>query len=308
MAHNRKKIDVLAKYTMGILAVLAGSLIVFIGLGLFLRSKPILETKGLAELIFSANWRPSEGNFGFAPFIAGTIWVTLVALALAVPSALSSAIYLSEYAPKKVNDAVKPVFDVLAGISPVIFGAFGVMVVVPFVKDYIMPFAGAVLGAVPLFHSQNFTGFNIFSAGIVLAMMIFPVIASVSGEVIQSIPQEAREASLALGATRWETTKSVVLKKASVGIVAAVILGLSRAFGETIAVLMVVGNVAKVPGSLFDAAYTLPALIANNYGEMMSIPLYDSALLLAALILLGSTVFFNIAAWAILLRIEKAYV
>jgi phosphate transport system permease protein len=117
-----------------------------------------------------------------------------------------------------------------------------------------------------------------------------------------------KSSSLALGATRWETIKYVVLKKARAGIIAAVILGLSRAFGETIAVLMVVGCVVQAPKSLFDAAYTLPALIANNYGEMMSIPLYDSALLLAALILLVVTVFFNVIAWLILLRVEREYV
>ncbi len=292
MSQKRRIKDVLARQTMFGLAVLVGFLVFLMALGLFMKSKPILDTRHLSELLFSARWRPSEGAFGFAPFIVGTVWVTIVAMILAVPPSLLSAIYLAEYAPKKIQQGLKPLLDVLSGISPVIFGVFGVLAVVPFVK---------VL-------NENFTGFGVLSAGIVLAMMVFPIITSVSQEVIASVPYEARESSLALGATKWETIKYVVLKKARPGIIAAVILGLSRAFGETIAVLMVVGNVVQMPKSLFDAAYTLPALIANNYGEMMSIPLYDSALLLAAFILMAVTVSFNVIAWSILLRIERQYV
>ncbi len=292
MSKKRVIKDAIAKYTMLGLAFFVSTLIFVIAYGLIVKSAPILRLKPISELLLSVNWRPSDGHFGFAPFILGTIWVTAAAMILAVPSSILAAIYLSEYSHKRVRNIFKPMLDVASGISPVIFGLFGVLVIVPFVKNL----------------SYDSTGFSVLSAGIVLAIMIFPTITSVAEEVIHSVPQEARESSLALGATGWETVKYVVLKKAGAGIVAAVILGLSRAFGETIAVLMVVGNVAQVPKSLFDAAYTLPALIANNYGEMMSIPLYDSALLFAALILLIVTVFFNIVAWIILLRIERSYV
>lgn len=292
MSQKRIIKDAIARYAMLGLAFLVSALIFVIAYGLIAKSAPILKLKSISELIFSTNWRPSSGYFGFAPFIIGTIWVTVVAMILAVPSGILTAIYLAEYSHKRVRDIFKPMLDVAGGISPVIFGLFGVLVIVPFVKSL----------------SPDSTGFSVLAAGIVLAIMIFPTIASVAEEVIHSVPREARESSLALGATGWETIKYVVLRKAGAGIVAAIILGLSRAFGETIAVLMVVGNVVQVPQSLFDAAYTLPALIANNYGEMMSIPLYDSALLFAALILLVVTVFFNIAAWLILLRIERSYV
>lgn len=284
--------DAIARYVMLGLAFLVVALIFVIAYGLITRSAPILNLKSISGLIFSTNWRPSSGDFGFVPFILGTVWVTAVAMILAVPLAILSAIYLAEYSHKGIRDIFKPMLDVAGGISPVIFGLFGVLVIVPFVKSL----------------SPDSTGFSVLAAGIVLAIMIFPTIASVAEEVIRSVPREARESSLALGATGWETIKYVVLRKAGAGIVAAIILGLSRAFGETIAVLMVVGNVVQVPKSLFDAAYTLPALIANNYGEMLSIPLYDSALLFAALILLAVTVFFNIAAWLILLKIERSYV
>lgn len=293
---------------MRVLAFFASSLIALIALGLFAKSRFILKDESIFRLLLSTEWHPTEGLFGFAPFIAGTVYVTLVAMFLAVPPALLSAIYLAEYAPKKFRSGFKPVLDLLAGISPVIFGVFGVLVVVPFVKDYLFPFADKLAWALPFLRSDNFTGFSVISAGFILAMMIFPIMTQVAEEVIHSIPQEARDSSLALGATKWETIKFVILKKARPGIIAAVILGLSRAFGETIAVLMVAGNVAQVPKSVFDAAYTLPALIANNYGEMMSIPMYDSALLLAALILLAVTVFFNIIAWLILLKVEREYV
>jgi phosphate transport system permease protein len=145
----------------------------------------------------------------------------------------------------------------------------------------------------------------VLAAGIVLAVMVFPTIIHVSLEVFASVPRELRDASLALGATKWETVKHVVLRKGFGGIVAAVVLGVSRAFGETMAVLMVAGNVARPPRALFDPAYTLPALLANNYGEMMSIPLYDSALMLAALVLFGVVLVFNIAARLFLVRVER---
>lgn len=307
MLQNRRIKDIIAKQAMLGLAVLVGLLVFLIAFGLFTKSRPILETKHLSELLFSTRWRPSEGAFGFAPFIAGTVWVTVVAMVLAVPPSLFSAIYLAEYAPKKVQQGLKPLLDMLSGVSPVIFGVFGVLVVVPLIKEYALPWANRAPAFIPFLHSENFTGFSILAGGIVLALMVFPIMTSVAEEVIASVPQEARESSFALGATKWETIKYVVLKKARAGIIAAIILGLSRAFGETIAVLMVIGNVAQMPKSVFDAAYPLPALIANNYGEMMSIPLYDSALLLAAMILLAVTVFFNVIAWSILLRIERQH-
>ena len=156
------------------------------------------------------------------------------------------------------------------------------------------------------FASENYTGFSAVTAGIVLAVMVFPIIISIVEEVIKAVPFEIREASLALGATKWQTVKYTVLKKAWPGIIAAIILGLSRAFGETMAVLMVAGcNLHGFPKSIFDTAYPLPALIANTYGEMMSIPLYDAAVLLAALILLGVTTLFNMMGWGILFYIEK---
>ena len=175
----------------------------------------------------------------------------------------------------------------LAPITPLI-------VVVPVMRQYVAPFFGGVT-----------TGYCILSGGVVLAIMIFPVIIHITVEVLGAVKFEVREVSLALGATRWQTVKHVIVRKALPGILAAVVLGLSRAFGETMAVLMVTGNVARLPHSVFDPAYTIPALIANNYGEMLSVPLYDSALLLASLILLLVTLSFNVVSQLILVRLER---
>jgi len=280
------------------------SLAFLMALGLYLRARPILATKPLRELLLSAVWNPGQGQFGLANFIISTVWVTGIAIIIAVPLSVLTAIYLSEYASSKVRDITRPVIDLLAGISPVVYGVWGLLAIVPLVRDYLMPVLSEHLPFFP-FVSDNYTGFSTLTAGIVLAVMTFPIIISVTEEVISRVPFELREASLALGATKWQTIKLTVLKKAQAGIVAAVILGLSRAFGETMAVLMVAGcTLHGFPQSLFDPAYPLPALIANTYGEMMSVPLYDAAVLLAAFMLLLVTIVCNVVGWGILVRFE----
>ncbi|MDD8026539.1 MAG: phosphate ABC transporter permease subunit PstC [Acidobacteriota bacterium] len=282
-----------ARRSMRILSFLPGLLVVLVLLGLFLKARGLLAVKPLASLLFGSEWKPLKGSFGFYPFILGTFWVTLAAMILAVPVALMTSIYLSEYAPRGIRSAAKSFVDLLSGIPSVVFGVWGVLMVVPLVAKL----AG-------LFGTYS-SGYSVLSGAIVLAIMVFPTIILVCLEVFASISRDLRDASLALGATKWETVKHVILRKGAPGVFAAVVLGFSRAFGETMAVLMVVGNVAQVPKSLFDSAYPLPALIANNYGEMMSVPLYDSALMLAALVLLVLVLVFNLAARLILVRIER---
>jgi phosphate transport system permease protein len=170
----------------------------------------------------------------------------------------------------------------------------------------VTPWVSGALGFIPLFRADNPTGYGVLAGGVVLAVMVFPIIISVTEEVISAVPYGMREAALALGATRWQMIKSVVLRRARPGVIAAVVLGFSRAFGETMAVMMVTGNVARIPHSIFDPAYTLPSLIANNYGEMMSIPLYDAALLAAALVLLIVVLIFTIIARIVLAQAIKS--
>lgn len=286
----RRLVDRFSNKVMCFITVTASLIVVFIACGLFLKSRPILAMKSVTELLTSSSWHPMKGEFGFYPFLMGTLWVTAMAMVIAIPICLLCSVYLAEYAPRKVREITKPLIDLLAGIPSVVYGVFGILAVVPFIRE-----VGQRTGI-------STTGYSVLAGGMVLAIMVFPIIISVSVEVIQSVPYEARESSLALGATQWQTVKKVVLKKAFSGIMAAVILGFSRAFGETMAVLMVVGNMVKVPHSIFDEAYPLTALIANNYGEMLSIPLYDSALLLGALILLFVVLIFSILARLILMR------
>lgn len=277
------------------MTVCASLLVVFIFIGLVNKSIPLFTLAPLSELLFSTAWSPLKDQFGFWPFITGTFWVTLVAMILAVPLSILTAIYIAEYAPKWLRTAVKPAIDLLAGIPSVVYGLWGLLVVIPM-----------VVSVASIFGVQT-NGYTVLAGGIVLAVMVFPVIISISEEVIKAVPYAMREVPMALGATKWQATKMVALRGASPGIFAAVILGFSRAFGETMAVLMVVGNVARVPTSVFDPAYPLAALIANNYGEMMSIPLYDSALLFSALILLAVVFLFNLIASYILIRVESSY-
>ena len=290
----RKTTDHLTGLFMRLTAFFAIGLVFFIALCLLIRSWPILSEKTIAHLLFSTSWHPLKGEFGFLPFITGTLEVTALAMIISVPICLLSAIYLSEYAHRRLREAARYVIDIMAAIPSVIYGLWGVILVVPFVRAI-----GRGMG-------HQTTGYNLLSGGIILAIMAFPIIISVSIEVLQAVSFGLRETALALGTTKWEMIKHVVLKSARRGILSAIILGFARVFGETMAVLMVVGNVAKMPKSVFDPAYPLPALIANNYGEMMSIPRYDAALLLAALILLLVVGGFNLIAHLMIIRMERA--
>jgi phosphate transport system permease protein len=298
----RTRQDQAARRAFFIITFLPVALIAIITIALFVRAWPILSTHRLTDLIFGAIWKPGDGKFGFWPFIVGTIWVTIVGVVLSVPACLLTSIYLAEYAHAATRSIAKPVLDLLSAIPPVVYGVWGLLAIVPFVDKVLAPLSDRWLGSIPIFAVNQPTGFGILAGGIVLAVMIAPLIISVVYEVFSTVPNDLRHASLAVGATQWQTIRNIVLPQVLPGIIAAVVLGASRALGETIAVLMVVGNVARVPTSIFDPAYPLPALIANNYGDMMSIPLYDAALLGAALVLLVVILIFNILSMLVLQR------
>lgn len=290
---SRKLTERIAVGLMAAPTVACVGLAAVVAIALFVKSLPILQTIPLHRLLLGTDWLPARGEFGFYPFMVGTLWVTGMAMALSVPVCLLTAIYLSEYAGRRLRAAAKPLVDLLAGIPSVVYGLWGVLAVVP---------AMAALGRRA---GVATTGYSVLAGGVVLAIMVAPVIISVAQEVLRAVPQAAREASLALGATRWQTVKHVVVPSVLPGVAATVVLGFSRAFGETMAVLMVVGNVPRPPRSVFDPAYPLPALIANNYGEMMSIPRYDAALLLAALLLMLVILVFNVLATVVLRRVQR---
>jgi len=261
---------------------------------LYFKSFLLLRNFGLGDLIFSRSWHPSRGEFGFYPFIVGSIWVTLLAILISTPICLLTAINVTQYARKRFLRLMHPVIDILAGLPSVVYGVWGLLVIVPFISRYLGPWLGI-----------RTMGYSILAGAFVLSIMIIPFILNIIIEIFRTIPMELKEATLSLGSTKWQMVKHVLLRKALPGIIAAVGFGLARAFGETMAVLMVVGNVVKVPTSVFDPGYTLPALIANNYGEVLSIPQYDSALMFAALLLLVVSLFFNLLMHFFIARYNK---
>ncbi len=253
-----------------------------------------MEGQSIFRLLFSKEWRPLSGIFGFLPFIVSSFYVTVLALLLSGPICLLAAIYLTQYSKKYLLELMQPIIDILAGIPSVVYGVWGVIFVVPMISDYIGPFFGV-----------QTSGYSILAGGIILSVMIIPFILNILIEIFRTIPDELKEASLSLGATQWITVKKVLLRRAFPGIVSAMGLGVSRAFGETMATLMVVGNVVMIPKGIFQTGYPLPALIANNYGEMMSVPLYASALMFAALVLFVVVILFNFASRVAIIRLEK---
>ena len=299
----RRQHDRVASKLLNVLTLIPMILLVAITVALIVKTLPLIQQVHLSELLSGTVWKPMKGLFGYLPFISATLWVTVLALLIAIPPSILTAIYLSEYAGKTLRTLMKPILDLLAAIPSVIYGVWGMLVIVPWVQNTVLPFANSLPAGFPLLKTDNPTGYGILSGAIVLAVMVAPFIIAVTNEVFSAVPAGIREASLAVGATRYQTIRKVLVPATLPGMFASVVLGFSRAMGETMAVLMVVGNVVQLPHSILDAAYPLPALIANNYGEMMSIPMYDSAIMGAALILLVMVLILNIASTLILRRL-----
>ena len=296
MKYIRELKDRSARQIMLGIAFFSLLLLLVIGVSLLLKSLPIMKEKSLWTLLSSGNWKPFKGEFGFLPYILSTLYVSLIAIIIALPLSLLSGIYLCTYASKSISRIFEPVIDLLSGIPPVIYGVWGTLTIVPLIANKIAP------------HYVEFSsGYSVLAGGLVLAIMILPLLISILLEVFRSLPKEMTDASLSLGATKWQTVKKVMLRKSFPGIIAATVLSVSRAFGETIAVLMVCGNIPVVPHSLFDACYPLPALIANNYGEMLSMPSYESALMFGAFLLFIIIVIFNAISRLTLNQLEKRF-
>jgi len=241
------------------------------------------------------DWDPVAGNFGALPFIFGTLVTSAVALILAVPFGVGAAIFLAELAPPKASDAMTFLIELLAAVPSVMFGLIGIFVLVPMLNVVVPVLKDDVgLGIIPIF-SGPFYGVSLLTAGVVLSVMVAPFIISVSREVLLAVPRDLREASLALGATRWETTWDVVVPYARRGIMGSVFLALARALGETMAVTMVVGNTPKIARSLLAPGYSIASVIANEFAEATS-NLQVSTLIELGLVLFGLTIVLNGAA------------
>jgi phosphate transport system permease protein len=236
-------------------------------------------------------WDPVAGTFGALPFIYGTVVTSIFALIIAIPFGIGSAIFLAEMAPPRISNALTFLIELLAAVPSVVYGLLGIFVLVPFLRDTAVPWMKPVLGALPIF-SGPFYGVSMFAAALVLSIMIVPFIISVSREVLMAVARDQREASLALGASQWQTVWHVVLPNAFTGIVGSVFLALARALGETMAVTMVIGNTPQIKASLLAPGYTIAAVIANEFGEASG-DLYRSALIQLGLVLFGVTFVLN---------------
>jgi phosphate transport system permease protein len=236
-------------------------------------------------------WDPIFDQFGALPFIYGTLITSFVSLALAVPLGIGAAIFLAELAPARISDTLQFFIDLLAAVPSVIYGLLGVFIVIPMMRQYVQPALKSALGFLPLFQGPAY-GVGFLTAGIVLAIMVIPYIISVSREVLLSVPRDQREAALALGATRWESTWKVVLPYARTGIMGSIFLALARALGETMAVTMVIGNTPTIAASLFSPGYSIAAVIANEFTEATG-DLYLQSLIELGLVLFILTFLLN---------------
>jgi phosphate transport system permease protein len=236
-------------------------------------------------------WDPIFDQFGALPFIYGTLVTSGVALLIAVPLGIGAAIFLAELAPARVSDTLEFFIDLLAAVPSVIYGLLGVFIVIPLMREYIQPALKNSLGFLPLFTGPAY-GLGFLTAGIVLAIMVIPYIISVSREVLLSVPRDQREAALALGSTRWESTWKVVVPFARTGIMGSIFLALARALGETMAVTMVIGNVVAISPSLFSPGYSIAAVIANEFTEATG-DLYLQSLIELGLVLFLLTFILN---------------
>jgi phosphate transport system permease protein len=236
-------------------------------------------------------WDPIADQFGALPFVYGTLITSVLALLISVPLGLGAAIFLAELAPARVSDTLEFFIDLLAAVPSVIYGVLGIFIVVPIMRQYIEPSLKASLGFLPLFQGPSY-GVGFLTAGVVLAIMVIPYIISVSREVLLSVPRDQREASLALGSTRWESTWKVVVPFARTGIMGSIFLALARALGETMAVTMVIGNTPTISASLFSPGYSIAAVIANEFTEATG-DLYLQSLIELGLVLFLLTFILN---------------
>lgn len=267
--------DRLFKWMMTAFALATVLIVVMIGILLLTRAWPALHEFGW-QFPVSSHWDPVANEFGALPFIYGTLVSSLLALLIAVPLSLGIAIFLSELSPPLLKAPIAFLTELLAAIPSVIYGLWGIFFLVPWLRQSVEPFLIKHLGFLPFFQGPPY-GIGMLAAGLILAIMVIPIISSISREVLQAVPDHQREAALALGATRWETTRIAVLKYGRSGIIGAIFLGLGRAVGETMAVTMLIGNRAEISASLLKPAHTMASVIANEFAEATG-DIYLSAL------------------------------
>src|SRR6266480_3212266 len=272
-------------------------LVILIGWELWVGSSLAIKKFGF-HFLTTSTWDPVAERFGALPFIYGTVVSSLIALFIAVPLSIATAAYLTELAPLWIRQPLVSLIEMLAAIPSVILGLWGIFVMIPWLREYPFPLLKRLFGWAPFFTGPIY-GPSMLAGGIIIAIMILPIITSISREILRSVPNLQREAAYALGATRWEATRIAVLSYAKKGLFGAVILGLGRALGETMAVTMVIGNTPQIAASLFKPGYTLASVIANEFTEATT-DIYLQALFEIGLVLFGVTILVNLIAQLLL--------
>ena len=282
---------------LSILALLFG-----LAIALIISSFPAIRAFGL-HFFISSNWDPVADQYGALPFIYGTFVSSFLALIIAVPLSIGVALCLSEMAPDWLSHRLGFLVDLLAAIPSVVYGLWAVFVMGPWIRDYLEPVLSHTLGFLPFFQGPK-VAVGMLSAGVILAVMIIPYISSVCTDVFRVVPHTQREAALALGATKWEMVTTAVIPYGMTGVISAIILGLGRALGETIAVAMVIGNSAQISASLFKPSATLASVIANEFAEATS-DMYVAALIELGLVLLVVEIVLNVVARGLILGLQQ---
>ena len=280
-------------------ALVVPALVVSIAVAIFAAAWPAFAKLGLS-IVTSSNWDVAGGHFGAAPAVFGTLVSSAVALVIATPLAIGVAIFLSEFSPVWLRQPVGFLVDLLAAIPSVVYGLWGIFVLIPLLREHVMPFLRDTLhlGATPFFSGPAY-GPSMLAAGVILAIMALPYISAVSREVLMAVPRSQREAALALGATRWEMIRDAVIPYARSGIIGGIMLGLGRALGETMAVTMLIGNRPEISASLLAPGYTMASLIANEFSEATN-DLHLSALMAVGAVLFIITLIVNaLARWLV---------
>jgi phosphate ABC transporter permease protein PstC len=286
-----RAIDPLLKWFLSGLAALILVLIAFFFIRLFIEAKPAFDKFGYIGFVFDNSWVPSQQLYGALPLVVGTLITSAIALIIGVPVAIATALYITELAPNRVKAPLTVTVELLAAVPSVVYGLWGIAVLAPKLQPAEQWFSDT-FGFLPLVGGQVSIP-NYFIAGLILAIMIVPIVSAISREVMSTVPDDHKEAALALGATRWEMIKIAVLPYSRAGISGAAMLGLGRAIGETIAVTIVIGNAADIGNTIFSQGYTLAAVIANEFGEAASDPTHRAALIAAGLVLFVLTLLVN---------------
>ncbi|HUL42914.1 MAG TPA: phosphate ABC transporter permease subunit PstC [Bacteroidota bacterium] len=296
--------DVVFKYAMLAFAVVVFSLVFLMTLEMVKGSQESIAKFGWSFL-WTTTWDPVHDIYGALPFIYGTIVTSLIALTIALPLGIGVAIFLSEIAPRWIAEPCSFLVELLAAIPSIVYGLWGIFVMVPWMRLHGIPILSRTLGQfIPVFRGLPY-GFGMLTAGVILAIMILPIITAITRDVLRSIPTTQREAALAIGATPWETTR-IILGSARSGIVGATLLGLGRAVGETMAVTMVIGNRPEISAALFNPGYSMASVIANEFTEATS-DLYISSLIEIALLLFVVTILLNALARLIVWSVSKKF-